>query len=94
MIFAANFRIVTELDAELIVAGAALFIMCAALLVAERFQLREGFLESCGHLCGVHEIAELLRLQAPLHVRVGRNDEIRQRRGIDLAIGPELPHGA
>ena len=46
-----KFPDLTELDAELIVASATFFVVRTALLVAERFQLRESFLESHGHVC-------------------------------------------
>jgi hypothetical protein len=44
-----------EPDAELIVAGAVLAVLCTDLLIAERFELRESFFESRGHICVVSE---------------------------------------
>ena len=50
LIFAASFPDVTQLDAELILPSAILPVVRTALLVAERFQLRESILESHGHV--------------------------------------------
>jgi len=51
-----QFSDVTEPDAELIVAGAVLAVLCTDLLIAERFELRESFFESCSHICVVSEL--------------------------------------
>src|SRR5262245_42011448 len=42
---------VTMTDAELIVSSAPFFVLCTDVLVAERLQLRQGFLESHCHTC-------------------------------------------
>ena len=39
-----------------IVAGAGLTVLRTDLLIAERFELRESFFESCSHICVVIEI--------------------------------------
>ena len=51
-----QFSDVTELDAELIVAGAVPAGLCTDLLIAECFELRESFFESHSHICAVSEL--------------------------------------